>query len=373
MKTVPIRPEAAPVKRLLEIFAGNRATLVLLVILALGILLYYRTDWNDRMWLIALPALLLCANFLLALASRGIMRRKTPLLVFHFALIALVLLAIAGHLSRFSASLELAVGERFNGQLENRREGPLHRYGLERVEFTNLGFSIRYHAGIKREKTRNRIALNRADGATQIIEIGDHLPLVAGHYRFYTSHNKGYAPVFEWRPRGSHRSRVGSIHLPAFPTHRFGQALEWRIPGSDLEIWTMLQIDEEVLPLDRAFDFSLPQRHRLVVRYRDARHELRPGDTIDFPQGSLRYRELSSWMGYRVDYDMTRPWMLAAALIGLLALMLHYVEKFGWLRIPRRLGDYGRAGVNSSSVRQSARPRSTARYPGTRAAIRRFR
>ena len=324
-------------KRWVEIFAGNRCTLVLLVLLALGILLYYWLLLDYRMWFIAMPALLLCANFLLALGSRGLMRQKAPLLVFHFALIALVLFAIAGHLSRFGASLELAVGESFAGQLENRSQGPLHRYGLDEVEFTNLGFNIRYHAGVKREKTRNRIALNRAGGATQTVEIGDHVPLVIGHYRFYTTHNKGYAPVIEWRPRSSNRSQVGAIHLPAYPAHRFGQALEWQLPGSDDSIWTMLNFDEEVMPVDRAFDFMLPQRHSIIIRYQGRRHELFPGDAIDLPQGSLRYRELTSWMGYRVNYDWTRPWMLAAALIGLLALMLHYLDKFGWLGMPRWL------------------------------------
>ena len=97
----------------------------------------------------------------------------------------------------------------------------------------------------------------------------------------------------------------------------------------------MLKFDEEVMPTDRAFDFRLPQRHSIVIREQDRRYELFPGDTIDLPQGSLRYRELTSWMGYRVDYDWTRPWMLAAALIGLVALMLHYLDKFGWLGMPR--------------------------------------
>jgi len=49
----------------------------------------------------------------------------------------------------------------------------------------------------------------------------------------------------------------------------------------------------------------------------------------------LLYRELSTWMGYRVDYDWTRPWLLATALIGLGALFWHYIAKFSLLSTAR--------------------------------------
>ena len=118
------------------------------------------------------------------------------------------------------------------------------------------------------------------------------------------------------------------MHLPAYPTNEFRQALEWKLPGSEQSLWTMLQIDEDVLPEDREFEFTVPKRHRLIVRIGDERRELVPGDELALPGGVLRYRELSTWMGYRVHYDWTRPWMLAAVLIGLFSLFAHYVVKF---------------------------------------------
>jgi len=256
-------------------------------------------------------------------------------MVFHFALITLVVLLFFGQMVYFRGTLELSENEEFFGQLENVEQGPWHRYGLERVRFTNLGFRIRYHAGIKRANTVNRIGLTIGKAQQKLMEIGDHVPLVIGHYRFYTSHNKGYAPVFEWRPSGSAEVVTGSIHLPAYPVHEYRQALEWKIPGSDQSLWTMLNIEEDVLPADRAFDFQVPQQHKLVVRYQDQRHELMPGDELTLPQGVLLYRELSTWMGYKVDYDWTRPWLLATVLIGLGALFWHYIAKFSLIRIVR--------------------------------------
>jgi len=313
---------------LIDAFASNRSTLLLLVLLALAITLYYQMSLPQRIWVIALPSGLLMLNFVLALATRDILKNNWPLMVFHFALIALVLLAFAGRMSFFKATLELGENEEFTGQLENVRQGPWHRYGLSATRFSNQGFQIRYHQGIKRDKTSNRVLFTGPDGLQQALEIGDHVPLVIGHYRFYTSHNKGYAPLFEWQASDGSDSVVGSIHLPAYPTHEYRQALQWRVPGTDIDLWSMLLIDENLLPEDREFDFQVPQKHRLVLRYHEQRYELRPGDQLQLPGGTLRYLKLSTWMGYKVDYDWTRPWLLATALIGLLGLFVHFIVKF---------------------------------------------
>ncbi|MDH3635695.1 MAG: cytochrome c biogenesis protein ResB [Gammaproteobacteria bacterium] len=330
MKIAKIHPSAAPRPRLglVDALASNRSTLLLLFVLALAIVVYYQVSLPQRIWIIALPTGLLIMNFLLALATRDILKNNWPLMIFHFALIALVLLAFTGRMSFFKATLELAEHEEFSGQLENVQQGPWHRYGLSAIRFTNLGFQIRYHAGIKRDKTVNQLMLTTADGLQQTLEIGDHVPLIIGHYRFYTSHNKGYAPVFEWQPFASLSKVVGSIHLPAYPTHEFEQALEWTIPETDTKLWAYLKIEENVLPEDREFNFQVPQQHQLVLRYQDHRYTLRPGDELELPGGILRYEKLSTWMGYKVDYDWTRPWLLATAMIGLLGLFVHFILKF---------------------------------------------
>ena len=320
---------------LIHLFASNRTTLYLLVGLALCIIIYYQVTLEERLWLILVPTFLLITNFLLALFTRRILKNNWLLMVFHFALIALVVLVLLGQLTYLKATLELSTNEEFSGQLENVRQGLWHRYGLTQARFTNLGFQIRYHKGIKRDKTLNRIQLINSGGRKRVIEIGDHVPHVIGHYRFYTSHNKGYAPVFEWNPSGSTEVILGSIHLPAYPVHEYRQALEWKIPGSARSLWTYLNIEDDVLPEDRAFDFQVPEKNQLVVRYQDQRHELRPGDQLALPEGVLRYQKLSTWMGYKVDYDWTRPWLVVTALIGLFGLFGHFMQKFTGRRITR--------------------------------------
>ena len=331
MKTARTRPNPENLIAVIAFLASNRFTLLSLAGLAAGTIAYYQLEMPGRLWFIAVPTILLIINFLFAAATRGILRNNLPLMIFHFALIALVALAFAGRMSFFQGTLELAEDEIFRGdprQIENTRQGPWHRYGLADARFTNLGFQINYHTGIKRDQTVNRIALAPGDSGSRVIEIGDHVPLVIGHYRFYTTHNKGYAPVFEWRPTGSDTSVTGSIHLPAYPINEYRQALEWKLPGSGLALWTQLKIDENLLPEDQPFEFRIPERHRVVVRLGDRRFEMQPGDWIDLDGGALGYRQLSSWMGYKIDYDWTRPWMLATAIVGILALFAHYLLKF---------------------------------------------
>ena len=324
-----------PPSQVLPSLASNRMTLWLILLLAGSVIVYYQNLLDRPLWLLGLPAALLALQFFVAIIVRRVMFDNAPLLVFHFALLGLVLLALIGQMTALKGNLELATNETFAGKLNNVQRGPWHNGPLEQIRFTNLGFSIQYHAGIKRDKTMNRVRLVGPDGEARELEIGDHRALVVGHYRFYTSHNKGYAPVFEWIPQGSQERVIGSIHLPAFPTHEFKQALEWVIPGTRQKIWTQLKIDEEVLPEDRPFEFAVPQQHRLVFRYQDQRVELEPGEEFVLPQGVLRYRQLSTWMGYKLDYDFTRPWMLSLALVGILALAIHFIMRARQFSAPR--------------------------------------
>ena len=305
--------------------ASNRLTLVLLLALTIAVSLYQTLGPAVRLAAILVPTVLLMLNFLAAMIKRKIFAGKPALLVFHMALFVLVIEIIVGRLTYLKGTVEVGTMQEFSGELENVEAGPWHDYQLDKEQFTNLGFTINYREGIQRDTTVNRIRIGSDAENGKLIEIGDHIPLVLGHYRLYTSHNKGYAPIFSWKPRDGSPALLGSVHLPAYPTHEYQQAREWVLPGTQQKIWTMLVLEEDVLPEDRAFSFQIPQKHHLVVRIEDKRYELNKGDEIKLDRGVLRYDALSSWMGYKVDYDWTRPWLLATCIIGMLGLSLHYL------------------------------------------------
>jgi hypothetical protein len=55
---------------------------------------------------------------------------------------------------------------------------------------------------------------------------------------------------------------------------------------------------------------------------------LRPSESIRLPGGLLRYDEPRMWMGYEIFYDPMLPWLLLAALVGVLGLAWHYWNRF---------------------------------------------
>ncbi len=306
--------------------ASIKATLWLFALLGLTVSLYI-TGERPSEWLLAVPLLLLSMNLLAAITTRPVFRRQIPLLSFHLALLAVVVLVAIGRLTSLNGEAEVTVGESFQGTLNNYRAGMFHHWKLERVHFTQQSFSIEYAPGPTRGKTRCELIWQDEDGRIQRGVIGDHHPLILHGYRFYTTHNKGFAPTFHWQPTGKPAQR-GSIHLPGYPGNAFRQALEWNLPGVTQKIWTELQFDEVILDPDNHSTFHIPEKHTLVFRIGDARYELLPGDSINLPEGKLHYEELKTWMGFKVSSDWTVPWLIAAAVLAVLSMGWHYSRKY---------------------------------------------
>ncbi len=306
--------------------ASTRFTLAALGALAFGVSWFAAFDGASRAWVV-LPLAALSVNLLAALATNRAFRSDLPLLVFHLALLALVAFAAVGQLSSLKGRIELAQGEVFDGNLVDVRSGPLHAGELRSVRFINDGFSIRYAPGIKRAETRNPVRVFQGDGAVTNLVIGDNEPLRVDGYRFYTSFNKGFSLVFRWYPRGGAAER-GTVNLPAYPLHEHRQALEWRLPGGGPAVWTMLHFDKPPLDAQTESWFRTPDSHHVVLRFDDARWELRPGSQIQLGGGVLAYEGLTTWMGYNVFYDWTLPWMLAACVTAVAALGWHFARKF---------------------------------------------
>jgi cytochrome c biogenesis protein len=310
----------------LERLASLKVTLVVLVMLAVGVVIAYQSAVRAT-WSLVLPLSLIALNLGAAVATNRVFRRQTSLLVFHLALIAIILLVAAGRLTYLKGQLELAEGEEFAGDLVTQDAGPFHWWRLDRIRLANDGFTIEYAAGVKRGPTRNRLRYSLDDGPMQHAVIGDNEPLVLHGYRFYTSFNKGFAPAFLWHPKRG-EAQLGTVHLPAYPMHEYRQAREWTLPGTSTAVWTQLQFDEVILDPDKPSSFRLPQVHTLVLRVGELRAELRPGESIELPDGRLEYRGLRAWMGYTVFSDWTISWLLAASALAVASLAAHFWRKF---------------------------------------------
>jgi cytochrome c biogenesis protein len=276
--------------------------------------------------------------------------RRLPLLIFHFALLLLVLLVGVGRLTALDGRFELTQGVVYEGQLIDSHMGAWHRGALEKLVFRHEGFEIDYAPGRKRGPTRNQISWVDDDGVGHREVIGDHRPLVIAGYRIYTSPNKGFAPVLSWlpdppaepaappsgaRPRRPHKPvrAIGAVHLPSYPANELRQSREWALPDGRT-VWVKLDFDEQLIDSEQAATFRLPGQHSLVMWMGDRRAELKPGMGLDLPGGRLVYEGLRTWMGYRISYDPTLPWLLACALLAVWSLAWHYLRKFVDARRP---------------------------------------
>jgi len=276
---------------------------------------------------IALPFAVLFANLVAALATNPVLRRQGGLLGFHLALAGLALLVATDRLMAFYGHVEISEGAAFDPMLVEASAGPLHPWRLDRVRFAQGSFDISYAPGMRRRDTVSEVFVPNGRDRWQRVLVGDDRPLVAAGYRFYTSFNKGFAPVLTYiAPDGLVHS--GAVHLPSYPLNYFKQGNEWVLPGTEQRVKLWLHLPEPVYDEARAWRFRKPEDARLVLIDGERRYELRPGETLAVRGGLLRYDELRSWMGYKISYNPLVPWMLAAAVLSILALGWHAVAKF---------------------------------------------
>lgn len=311
--------------RLMLALASLKLTLVGLLLLGLATVAVYKLDHSATPWLAA-PLLLLALNLSAAVATNRVFRRQQALLLFHLALIALVLLAAAGRLSYLKGNAEVTEGAAFE-TLVHREAGPMHWGQLDALRFVNEGFDIRYLPGPMMDRNVNQMRWQDERGRWQTGQIENNRPLMLHGYRIYPTSNKGFALLFVWQPAGG-QPMLAAVHLPSYPANATAQALAWRPAGSPDDIWVMLEVEESLIPADRPSRFRLPDQRNIVLRYRDARLELQPGERVELAGGVLEYREMRTWMGYRLYYDWTIPWMLAACALAVISLAWHFWGKF---------------------------------------------
>ena len=316
----------APARRVLLALASLKLTLAIFLILVAGIGIIYFSNIR-YVWALAVPFTAFAVNLSAAVATNPVFRKQTALLVFHLALITIVLLIALGRLIYFKGHTELVEGEVFSENMVFEESGPWHPRHLDALRFSNDGFTISYASTMQRGVTRNQVTWTQPDGRTGQSIIGDQYPLLLEGYRIYATANKGFAPVFRWRPDNG-PEQTGAMHLPSYPRLQYKQINEWQPPGSQVKLWIMLPINEVLLAPDRPSEFRLPTNQQLVIRLGEERHTLNPGGSLRLPDGELTYLELRKWMGYDISYDFTLPWLLAASILAVVSMAWHFWQKF---------------------------------------------
>jgi len=271
--------------------------------------------------------LLLAVNLISAIISNPRINRRGGLLVFHLGLLSIVVLAAIGRLTHMDGRVEIIAGAEFSPELvTDVHSGPLHSGALADVKFVQGPFTVEYRAQMMRGLTHSQVALPDNEGGWREAVVGDDRPLLIEGYRFYTTFNKGFAPILSWTSHDGRVSETGAVHMPSYPLFDFKQSNSWTPQGGDeIKFWLQLETGltaEEAWVLD-----GRRATGTLVVNVSDERTELLPGQSVKMASGTLRYERLTTWMGYKLFYDPTLQWMFLAAFITIAGLSAHLWRK----------------------------------------------
>lgn len=312
--------------RALHQVASLRWTPVLLVLIGLGVMATTLKVASPTLWLMV-PFSLLAINLLAAIFMNPRFRTRSGLLIFHVALLSILLLIGISRLTYLKGWAEITEGTEFHGILGDVQKGPFHFGKLEEVRFLNKGFSTYYGPKLRRQETRNQISWIDDNGLPKQKVIGDNTSLSLHGYQFSTSSNRGFTLFFVWIPTVG-TPETGTLHLPSYP-RRPGQSVAWTLPGTDIPVLAMLLLEETLETLaEKSWVFPGTPSHQVRVTLKGESHDIKLGDTIQMQEGTLMYQRLGSWMGYRVFSDWTRPWLLSAFLVGIFGLIHHFWIQF---------------------------------------------
>lgn len=312
--------------RLRHLRALARIELTIALVLAAGALALVGERFGWRIGpLMAIPAFALFVNLAAALVTNRTLSAQPPLFAFHIALAALALALGADAMTSFSGNVEIANGGVFDAASVSGETRPWHRSTLDRVAFRQREFNIAYAPGMKRRETASLVEIDQ-DGVWRQVEVGDDQPLVIPPYRFYTTFNKGYAPLVTFTDAAG-VAHSGAVHLPSYPLNEDRQANSFAPPGARGDITLWLDLDEPAYDADENWRFSLPEKSQLTVISGGERRVLKAGESIDIAGGRLTYDGLTTWMGYSITANPFAAYAVAAALGGLAALIWHVIAK----------------------------------------------
>lgn len=312
---------------------ASRRLTVLFFLLTAGASLAVALEKMPATALMLAPFGLLVANIGAAIFASARFRADLPLLLFHLCLVALVALVGMARLVYLEGTATLSSGTAFEGEPQSEKRGLLHFGRMQDLHFANEGFNEGFFRRGTYRATYNRVRWLDDSGQWQQAEIGDDRPLILHGYRIYTTKNRGFSPLFHWLPAEQKEAgdgTYGTVQLNDMPRETLAPSMQWALPGG-IPVRAILNIEapgEQPARHDEANRYAKDLEHTLTLKIRDARHDLRPGEKVVLPEGTLTYVRLDSWMGYLITYDPTQPWIMGTVLLGIASLIWFY-----WRRI----------------------------------------
>lgn len=313
-------------------------------------------------------------------AERGY-GRETGNLVFHLALVGLLVVTAWGQLVQYRGQAVVVVGDSMvNSAVDYDTFDAGAWFDADSQEPFRLrldDFTSEFTEAARPEEFTASVTLSRPDGSESATTIRPNEPLTVGSARVYLTGN-GFAPVITvtdaagdvafsgpvlFLPQDTAYTSTGVVLVPdangGDPQMGFsGQLFPTALLASDGTVLgsTYPQPNDPVVILnlwtgDLGLDDGAPQNlfvldttglTQATTEAADGTEiplelELRPGDTVELPdgQGSVTFSELRRFAAFDVRWDPAVPWMgvfAALAFLGLAA-SLFMPRRRLWLRI----------------------------------------
>lgn len=319
-----------------QLFASPRLTVAVFLLLAMAALGVAHGHGTATVLMTA-PIVLLLLNLSAAIAVNPRIRGDLPLLLFHLALLGLIVLIVFARQTYFDGGIRLNAGDTFAGDYVSIDQGDWHGAGAQSLRFANEGLIEFIPPGNIYPKTINRILWWDNAGRPHATEIGDDRPLVMNGYRIYTTRQRGFAPIFLWqKPAAPDQFGTFQINNSFLETgtRDFPDGTTVTLPNGKAAWMQLVPLVDPVFQGEQENLGAATLDHHVVLRIDQSRFEVRPGDSVALPDGRLTYVRLETWMGYRVTYDPATPWLATTALLAVVSLFWFYLRQ--WNRPSRK-------------------------------------
>jgi cytochrome c biogenesis protein len=325
-------------------------------------------------------------------AEKGFLR-ETGNLVFHAALLFLLVAVALGNLFGFQGSVLVAEGGSFSNTVsayDTVRQGTAFGSGsLVPFTVTLDDLTVRYEQkGIQRGAPRDFRAAVRftasPDGPTRRGELRVNHPLVIHGTKIFLLGN-GYAPAFTVRdgtgevvfsgpvpflPRDGNNTSVGVVKVPGAKPKQLGfQGLFLPTAVLDPQRGPISVFPDAALPRavltawvgDLGLDSGAAQSvyrldtTRMAQVTKDGRplaQSLAPGATMTLPggAGSITFDGVRRWTSLKVSHDPGKQWALLSATAALIGLMLSLFVRRRRIWVRATTGDDGRTLVRIAGL-----------------------
>jgi len=257
----------------------------------------------------------LFVNLTLAILVREKIHHNLPLLIFHIALLLIILSVSVSRLTYFKGWAIVSEGEILQQPTGIINEGPWHKNRLTDSTIRQLEFEAYFDENGRRLDTESWMQLS---GYEDPILVSNKETANVGGYQITISNNLGYSVDLSWIPeRGDLVS--GLLQLPSQISQPETQAVRLDLPGVSETIWIGLEVDSN----RKSFfypSFSVPKEYHFIVDINGEEYQLKPGNSINIVGGTLSINTLVPWIGYEMYYDPAIYFLLIASIVAVLSL-----------------------------------------------------